>query len=97
MVAGKPVKDEAVQNALAIWEACRRVGIDEIVTISEFAAMGPQDIRMYCDDFRYEIRWGRGDQERQALRLRAFWRQLGLRGVCKEYLDLRFVQDVACK
>lgn len=94
---GDTVRDPAVLAALDVWEAFRAGPISQHLTVSELAALHPNDIRMYCNETRYEIRWGRGDLDRRVQRLLVLWTQMNGDIGCEAYLDLRFGADVPCK
>ncbi|MFA6240613.1 MAG: FtsQ-type POTRA domain-containing protein [Candidatus Hydrogenedentales bacterium] len=94
---GGMARQRPLFEALAVWQAFQTTEMSKQVTVSELAAHAPNDIRMYCDEVRYEIRWGRGDYEKQAKRLDVLWREKQGCLPCLEYLDLRFGRDLACK
>ena len=52
---------------------------------------------MYCDELGFEIRWGRDHIDKQSKKLGIFWSNQNKNVSCKEYVDLRFGNDVACK
>ncbi|NUM52799.1 MAG: FtsQ-type POTRA domain-containing protein [Candidatus Hydrogenedentes bacterium] len=83
--------------AIQVWEAFAETAMANEVTVSEIAAAGVNEIRMYCNELPFEIRWGRDDVRQQARNLDVLWRQRGPELPCTEYLDLRFGQDLACK
>ena len=83
--------------ALQIWQAFSETTMAKQVTVSELSAAGANEIRMYCNEVPFEVRWGRDDVARQARNLDTLWRQRGPALPCTEYLDLRFGQDLACK
>ena len=94
---GDRLDHPALMRALQVLEAFSTYAANENVNISELAAYNEQDIRMFCEELPYELRWGRGDLEKQARRLVIFWRQTAKGSLCKQYLDLRFGQDLACR
>ena len=94
---GKSLEDTPVKEALAAWRAFQTTPMAAKVVVSEVAASSENDIRMYFDDFPYEVRWGRGDFQRQADNFHDLWAHLDERIGCQEYLDLRFGNDLACK
>ncbi|MBX7255325.1 MAG: FtsQ-type POTRA domain-containing protein [Candidatus Hydrogenedentes bacterium] len=94
---GGIVRQRALMEAMEVWKAFCATQMSKEVTVSELAAHAPNDIRMYCDELRYEIRWGRGDYESQAKRLDVLWREKKGCLPCLEYLDVRFGRDLACK
>ena len=94
---GGVVKQRALAEAMDVWKAFSATELSNELTVSELAAHAPNDIRMYCDELRYEIRWGRGGYEDQAKRLDILWREKEGCLPCLEYLDLRFGRDLACK
>ena len=87
---GDAVGLPALRNALAVWRAFSGVPMSREVSVSEIAALGPNEILMYCDNLNYEIRWGRAGFEGQARRLDLFWRSKRDKIQCNEYIDLRF-------
>jgi cell division septal protein FtsQ len=86
-----------LREALAVWEAFSSSDVATVLQLSELAAIHENDIRMYCENLPYEIRWGRGVYAEQADRLDALWRAKGGRLPCSQYLDLRFGRDLVCK
>jgi hypothetical protein len=65
--------------------------------LSELAALRGNDVRMYCAGEDYEIRWGGDDVEAMAQRLEVLWQKFDGDLPCREYVDLRFGANVACK
>ena len=94
---GMQLTQAPLRVALQIWDAFSETAMAREVMVSEIAAAGINEIRMYCDELPYEIRWGRDDVARQARNLDVLWKQRGKEMPCTEYLDLRFGQDIACK
>ena len=94
---GERLQVPALLESVRAWKAFSETDMAGTVHVSEFAAYHPDDIRMYCDEFPYEIRWGRGDFRNQARRLDILWHEKGPHLKCREYLDLRFGRDLVCK
>lgn len=100
---GQKLTQPALRAALAVWKALSELSFVEELKVSELSAVHEDDIRMYCDETPYELRWGRGGlpgQENfalQARRLEYLWRDKNGKIPCREYLDLRFDEDLACK
>jgi len=94
---GQSLSDPSVKAALAVWDAFRVSSLYGRLTVSELVALRSDDVRMYCDEVPYEIRWGRGDYGDLARRLEAMWVEFDGEIPCFEYVDLRFGEDVACK
>ena len=94
---GERLEAEDLRNALAVVQAFRGTQLSEQVTVSELAVYGEDDIRMICDELPFEIRWGRDDFAEQGKRLDILWRESDGVLPCKQYLDLRFGNDLACK
>lgn len=100
---GQVLAQKEVEHALNVWYAFRDVAAVHGLTVSEIAARNLNDIRVYCDELLYELRWGRGGHnsretfERQAQRLDTLWRQKGMDLDCREYLELRLGWDLACR
>jgi len=82
---------------LAVWRAFGTTVMARDVTVSEISAAHENRICMYCDELDFEIRWGRDHFEKQAAKLNVFWLSQNKRVNCKDYVDLRFGNDVACK
>jgi cell division septal protein FtsQ len=97
LVPGQQVALPPITAALAVWNAFASISMALDVTVSELAALGENQILMYCDELDYEIRWGRDDFAGQARRLEILWQEKNKRIGCKEYLDLRFGNDLVCK
>ncbi len=94
---GDILEQPALREALRAWNAFVNISVAREVTVSEMAALHENDIRMYCEELPYEIRWGRGAFDNQARRFDILWRTQDGCLDCKEYLDLRFESDLACK
>lgn len=94
---GKPLKNDTLKEVLELMMALRRVPIGQKLKPSEFTARAPNDITMYCEGVSFAFRWGRSDYLRQAQLLDVWWGQMGETSPCKEYLDLRFGDDLVCK
>ncbi|MBN2308785.1 MAG: FtsQ-type POTRA domain-containing protein [Candidatus Hydrogenedentes bacterium] len=94
---GQELEQPALRRAIEVWHAFSGISMARDVTVSEIAALEPNDIRMYCDELSYELRWGLGNFARQARRLDILWKEKGGELGCTEYLELRFDQDLACK
>ena len=94
---GQHMTQPSLKAALAVWAAFSRTAMAGDVSVSEISAARENRVCMYCDELNFEIRWGGEDLERQAGKLDVFWRAQNKNIRCKEYLDLRFGNDVACK
>ncbi len=94
---GRPLKADALTEALRVWRAVADTSLLEALTISEISAPDTRKISMFCDELPYEIRWGRGDYAMQAARFETLWENQGGDLPCREYLDLRFEGDLVCK
>jgi cell division protein FtsQ len=94
---GSRLDNPALKAALDVWHAFSNVPVSNQMKLSEIVARSPSDLSMFCDDVPFEIKWGRTDFEGQAKRLDILWREKGGKLGCKEYLDLRFDNDVVCK
>lgn len=94
---GEMITAEALQSALAVWDAYRVLPFAGEWTVSELAAYSTDEILMFCDNVVFEIRWGGRDVEDQADRLNVFWDHQNGAIPCNEYLDLRFGADLICK
>jgi cell division septal protein FtsQ len=93
---GAHLTQPSLREAVDVWLAFRETQVAKSVTVSEIAAPSTSDIRMYCNELTYEIRWGRGQPFQQATNLDTVWQYKNGRLDCKEYVDLRFDRDVAC-
>jgi cell division septal protein FtsQ len=94
---GQRLTHPPLREALEVWNAFSQTSMAQDVTVSELAALHVNDIRMYCDELPFEIRWGRGNFSRQARRLEVLWTECNQELDCQEYLELRFGTDLACK
>lgn len=94
---GMQLTQTPLRVAVDVWRAYSATAMAQDVTVSEIAALGSNDIRMYCDELPFEIRWGRDNIAQQAKNLEVLWQKRGPTLPCTEYLDLRFGQDLACK
>ena len=95
--AGQQLNQRALMKALAVWCAFSRTAMARDVTVSEISAAQENRIRMYCDELNFEIRWGRDNIDKQAKKLDIFWSSQNKNVHCKDYVDLRFGNDVACR
>lgn len=95
--AGQQLAQPALVAALAVWDAFSGVPMAADVTVSELAALGPDEILMFCNELPFEVRWGRKDFVNEARRLNVLWQQKNKQLKCQEYLDLRFGNDLVCK
>lgn len=94
---GQDLDLASLDKGLSVLEAFATTAMAKEVTVAEIAAHRENDVRMYCDELSFEIRWGRGDLEAQAKRLDMLWAHKGKDLDCDEYCDLRFGRDVACR
>jgi len=94
---GKQLEHQAVQGAVRAWRAFMDTAMAKQVTVSEICAVRDSRICMYLDEFNCEIRWGRTDFEKQAKKLDVFWLSQNGKIPFREYVDLRFGDDVACR
>ena len=94
---GQRLTQPSLKAALAVWSAFMRTAMAGDVTVSEISAARENRVCMYCDELNYEIRWGSEEIEKQAAKLDVFWRSQNKVIRCKEYLDLRFGNDVVCR
>ena len=94
---GDTIKNPGLVEALRLWRLFARSPMAERLTVSELAVLHTDDIRMYCDELSFELRWGRGRFEEQITRLSALWDTLDGLIDCQQYLDLRFDADLVCK
>ena len=95
--AGQRLKHKGLAAALGVWRTFSRTSMARDVTVSEISAAQESRICLYCDELPAEIRWGRDNFEKQARKLDIFWRNQNKKVHCKEYVDLRFGDDVTCK
>ncbi len=95
---GDALRHRAVREALALWTAYRDTPLGQETTVSEIVARAPNDLRMYCNELPFEMRWGRIDYALQAQRLNHLWaqRRADLES-CADYVDLRFEDQLACR
>lgn len=83
-------------EALAVWQAFETTAPAEDLRLSEISARALNDIRMYFENLPYYLCWGRGDYQSQARRLDTLWKSKSGHLECRNYLDLRFGQDLVC-
>lgn len=93
---GETIVEAELHEALAVWQAFRVSDMAADVTVAELSARHINDIRMYCDELDYELRWGRGDYVRQARRLDVLWKRQDKVLPCDQYIELRFGEQLAC-
>lgn len=94
---GRQMPSDSLKNAVDVWRAFTRTSMAGDVTVSEICAEKGNKIGMTCDELNCEVRWGRGNIESQAWKLDVFWRSEKGRLPFREYIDLRFGNDVACR
>jgi len=94
---GMMVESPALMTALEVWEVYAGTPMAMETTVAEIVAESEDAIRMYCNELPYEIRWKRGDVEGQAERLNVLWLSKDGKLGCREYLDLRFEDELICK
>lgn len=94
---GERITAPAVQGAINVYRAYARTQASKYLKLSEISAQQASRICMYCDDLKCEIRWGREDFEKQAWKLDVLWKARNGHLDSKEYVDLRFGDDIACK
>ena len=94
---GESVDHPALVAALEIWAAFSATELSGALTVSELSARSENDVRMFCDEVPYEIRWGRGDWARQVQRFELLWEAKDGYLPCTRYLDLRFGEDLVCR
>jgi cell division protein FtsQ len=94
---GEPIHAPALHKALEVLQAFGQTRMAADVRVSELAARHPNDIRMYCDQLEFEIRWGRDGLEDQARRLDLLWAYEEGQPSFDDYCDLRFGMNVACR
>ncbi len=95
--AGQHIESESLTDALGVLHAFNSIALAEHVTIAELAARNRNDIRMYCEELPFEIRWGRGDYDLQARRLEVLWEYKDRSLDFEQYCDLRFGRDIAAR
>lgn len=94
---GRQISQESLKNALEVWDAFKGTQMARDVTVSEISAGQGNRIGMTCDELNCEIRWARAGVEKQAWKLDVFWQSEKGRLPFREYIDLRFGNDVACR
>jgi cell division septal protein FtsQ len=94
---GQQLGQPSLHSALALWDAFSLVPVSRELRISEISAPEEALLLVYFDDLPFETRWGRSDYLHQAQNLDILWREKGGKLPCKEYLDLRFDDDLVCK
>jgi cell division septal protein FtsQ len=87
----------ALEHAIHLWQVFIELPIAKDVKVSEISASSTNELVMYCEELVYELRWGNGDIEEQAIRLGVLWEEMAGALPCTEYLDLRFEDDLTCK
>jgi cell division septal protein FtsQ len=95
--AGQRLEQPALRMAMALWDTLRTSPLVEQLSLSEISAQGPEDLRVFFDELNYETRWGRSDFSEQSERLLALWHEKGGALPCKDYLDLRFDENLVCR
>lgn len=94
---GNRLQSQELEAALKLWEVFQTLPFACDLTLSELAAEGKDQLRMFFEELPYEMRWGRSDFETQANRLAILWDEMSGFIPCEQYLDLRFDADLVCK
>jgi cell division protein FtsQ len=94
--AGEKLDLPGILGALKLIDVYYATGLQEKYQLSEVSVLDQSTILMFADNVPYELRWGRGDFFAQAQRLEALLAAKGGVLPCKEYLDLRFDEDLIC-
>ena len=95
---GEDISKTNAIKGLDIWRAFSQTIMAGDVTVSEISVAQKDNILMFCNELEFEIRWGRGDPDAQALKLDILWQKMDKKLECKEYLDLRFEDlELVCK
>lgn len=94
---GQRLDHRPLHAAMNAWNMYSATAMAQTTTIAEISPLAEDDIRMYFEDLGYEIRWGRGNVSKQARRLDILFEHLDGSIACKEYLDLRWGEQLACK
>jgi cell division septal protein FtsQ len=90
VVEGQQLDQHSLEEALRVWTEFQRLDMANDLTVSELAAYNPNDIRMYCEELPFEIRWGRRNYEEQGQRLDVLWAKDNKTLDCEAYIDTRF-------
>lgn len=94
---GQKLEHPAILAAMKIWQAFAATTLAEQHPLSEMAARAEDNIVMYLQGVPFEIRWGPGDPRVQAQYLDILWKDQQGKLPCKEYLEVRFDEDLVCK
>lgn len=94
---GQHLTQPSLHGALALWEAFSLVPLSKELTVSEISAPEETLISVFFEELPFVTRWGRSDFLHQAQNLNILWQEKSGKLTCKEYLDLRFDDDLVCK
>lgn len=94
---GERLELPGLLGALQLVEVYYGTALKDKYQLSEIAVEDRSTILMFADNVPYELRWGRGDFFAQAQRLEALLAAHPEGVPCKEYLDLRFEEDLVCR
>lgn len=96
---GARLEQRSLRAALAVQAALAQTRVGRETTLVELAAFQPDLVVAFFEELPFEVRWGRGAFDAQARRFDVLWAREGARLTChcREYLDLRFGRDLACR
>lgn len=94
---GEQLDLPGIRGALQLIDVYYATSLKDHYELSEIAVEDPSTILMFARNAPYELRWGRGDFFAQAQRLETLIASKPDGVPCKEYLDLRFDEDLICK
>jgi len=94
---GDRLEHPVLREALALWSTFRQSPLAGHLDVGEIAARAENDIAFISENVPFVLRWARGDYARQVRLLEIWWNEVGSSGPCREYLDLRFGNDLVCK
>lgn len=94
---GDRLEQPELVAALDVWQAFSATPLADEFTVAEIFAEGEDRLHMFCDELDYELIWGRNNFLNQARRLNILSKEVELASACKEYLDLRFDENLVCK
>ncbi len=94
---GEQLEDGRVLAALELWGHISREPALQGYSLSEIAVPSRDHLGTHFDELPFEVRWGRSDFGVQAMRFGVLLAQEGGELPCREYLDLRFDEDLVCQ
>jgi hypothetical protein len=98
MEPGTYLDDEGLWSAMEFWYEYNQVPKNRPINLSEIVVGSSEDLRVFFDEVPCETRWKRENLKRQVQNFALALNKVDLTQFpCKEYIDLRFNDDIIYK